>query len=110
MKAYIVWYDNGEEYEDNYQCIEKIFATREAAEEYLDEEYERFDCMLGGTGWKIPEFVCSMGNIDCRKCPKYNEFMACETGFCCEEEEKRFDSSFYKYARWTVQEWEVSER
>lgn len=40
-KVYVVWFDNCEAWEDNVQYIEKIFATREAAEEWLDDCFDR---------------------------------------------------------------------
>ncbi len=39
--VYVVWFDNCEAYEDNFQDIEKIFATREAAEKWLDNRFDR---------------------------------------------------------------------
>ena len=35
--AYVVWYDDCEPYEDNYQCIDAIFSSWEEAENYLNE-------------------------------------------------------------------------
>lgn len=36
-KVYVVWYDNGEEYDDNYQDIDRIFSSYDDAEKYLDD-------------------------------------------------------------------------
>lgn len=34
--VYVVWYDNGEPYEDNYSCIDRIFSSWKEAEEWLN--------------------------------------------------------------------------
>ena len=36
-KVYVVWYDNGEEYDDNYQDIDRIFSNYNDAVKYLDD-------------------------------------------------------------------------
>lgn len=36
-KVYVVWYDNGEDYDDNYQDIDKIFSSYDDAAKYLDD-------------------------------------------------------------------------
>lgn len=36
-KVYVVWYDNGEEYDDNYQDIDRIFSNYDNAVKYLDD-------------------------------------------------------------------------
>lgn len=36
-KVYVVWYDNGEEYDDNYQDIDRIFSSYDDAAKYLDD-------------------------------------------------------------------------
>lgn len=36
-KVYVVWYDNGEEYEDNFQDIDRIFSSYDDAVKYLDD-------------------------------------------------------------------------
>lgn len=44
MKVYVCWYDNCEEYEDNFQCIDGIFRTLEAAERFcFDKGYKRVE-------------------------------------------------------------------
>lgn len=35
-KVYVVWYDNGEDYDDNYQDIDTIFSSYDDAVKYLD--------------------------------------------------------------------------
>lgn len=36
-KVYVVWYDNGEDYDDNYQDIDTIFSSYYDAVKYLDD-------------------------------------------------------------------------
>lgn len=36
-KVYVVWYDNGEDYDDNYQDIDTIFSSYDDAAKYLDD-------------------------------------------------------------------------
>lgn len=36
MKVYVVWYDNGEAYEDNYQDIEAICSSYEKAVKFIE--------------------------------------------------------------------------
>lgn len=36
-KVYVVWYDNGEEYDDNYQDIDTIFSSYDDAAKYLND-------------------------------------------------------------------------
>lgn len=36
-RVYVVWYDNGEEYDDNYRDIDKIFYNYDDAVKYLDD-------------------------------------------------------------------------
>lgn len=86
-KVYVVWYDNGEAWEDNYQNIEAIFATREEAEAYLDAEYKRYESSF--FDYKLKKFVpchkweirengkpltCKKGRTGCQGCPKYEEW------------------------------------
>lgn len=37
MKVYVVWYDNGEAYEDNYQDIEMICSSYEKAVKFIED-------------------------------------------------------------------------
>ena len=37
MKVYVVWYDNGEAYEDNYQDIEAICSSYEKAVKFIED-------------------------------------------------------------------------
>lgn len=34
-KIYIIWYDNGQDWEDHFKSIEKICSTKEKADEEL---------------------------------------------------------------------------
>ena len=36
--VYVVWYDDNEPYEDNYQCIDAIFSSWDEAENYLNNK------------------------------------------------------------------------
>lgn len=36
-KVYVVWYDNGKDYDDNYQDIDTIFSSYDDAAKYLDD-------------------------------------------------------------------------
>lgn len=36
-KVYVVWYDNGLEYDDNFQDIDRIFSSYDDAAKYLDD-------------------------------------------------------------------------
>lgn len=36
-KVYVVWYDNGEDYDDNFQDIDSIFSSYDDAVKYLDD-------------------------------------------------------------------------
>lgn len=35
--AYVVWYDDNDPYEDNFQCIDAIFSSWDEAENYLKD-------------------------------------------------------------------------
>lgn len=37
MKVYVVWFDNGEAYEDNYQDIEMICSSYEKAVKFIED-------------------------------------------------------------------------
>ena len=54
--VYVVWYDNGESWEDNFRCIEKIFSTREAAEKYLDDMCVR----AKDNFWELEHYTCKI--------------------------------------------------
>lgn len=81
-KVYVVWYDNCEPWEDNFQDIEKIFATREAAEEWLDDCFDRKERL-----W-------------------YN---GKENGMQTYWEEKEEDQDEYYRPEWTVKEFELED-
>ena len=36
-RVYVVWYDNGLEWDDNFQDIDRIFSNYDDAEKYLDD-------------------------------------------------------------------------
>lgn len=37
MKVYVVWFDNGEAYEDNYQDVEMICSSYEKAVKFIED-------------------------------------------------------------------------
>lgn len=98
-KVYLVEYDNGEPYEENFHYIKGVFKTQEAAEKYLDSKYERkhtkywhVNSAVDDIVWGYPKFICSMNNIDCEDCPKCKDY---ENGWdCCEEYDSRLDSEY----------------
>lgn len=85
--VYLVWNDNGEPYEDHFQCVERVFSTLEKAEKYLTEERK---CQPVKTRWETtwePEKpTCPGGKtflLDCpeEKCPFCEpEFINLENG------------------------------
>lgn len=69
--VYLVWYDNGESYEDNYQYPVEIFYDKESATKWLDERY----CKVRDNQWMIERHTCNItGAITCNGCPKYKEW------------------------------------
>lgn len=138
-KVYMVWYDNGEPWEDGYSCCEKIFSTLEAAEKFLDETENvvKVEDVVGGkhTGkfmWVHPdreEFTCSKGFTDCNDCKLYNDWFSSdinpeEYNDECDDEEYDYDEDvpceeyyfvhgkldeMYPYESWSIQEWTVED-
>ena len=121
MKVYELHYDNGEPWEDGYDCTEKIFATYEAAKKYLVEEcfeikeYEdgkRYDwceyVTLASCNRK--KYVCKNGNTDCDNCKKYLDWVDAdyEPEDFCDEYDKMWDD-YHSNEWWEVREWEVIE-
>lgn len=123
MNVYVVWYDNGEQWEDNYQYIDGIFLTREAAEKYLDEEYQRYDTkqwdgkqnkFVDAVAWKKKpreKQPCSRGYSNCDECRKYLDWLDndYEPEDFCDEYDDMDDFDWYKYESWEIREWEVLE-
>lgn len=110
-KVYLVEYDNGESYEDNYNNIEHVFKTRDDAEKYLDSEYERrptkrwtANGFVDDVEWSYPKFVCSMNNMDCEDCPKCKDY---EDGWDdCDEYYERMNSQ-YENPYWSILEYDL---
>lgn len=44
-KIYIIWYDNGQDWEDHFKSIEKICSTKEKADEELLKLQRKFPVM-----------------------------------------------------------------
>lgn len=123
MKVYVVWWNNGEEWEDNWQFIDKIFLTRESAEKYLDdigfikEEHKAWKTY----DWKNhkvldtyirdkKEYVCKDGCSECNECPKYLEWIDNDyepEDFC--DEYDNMPDGYPDYTSYEIQEWEVLE-
>lgn len=97
-KVYVVEYDNGEMYEDAFHHTDKIFNTRDAAQNYLIDMglFGDADSMEESQIWREPKYVCDMNNINCDDCPMFHED---EDNFGCTEYEDRmeseWDNSFY---------------
>lgn len=128
-KVYAVHYDNGEPWEDGYSYTECIYKTREAAEAYLDKDYERhegtrYDVNIGKTVpcviWKNrkrEEYVCSKGFTRCEGCPDYESWIDCEDEPedyeydvpCGEYDEMNYDYEMYPHEWWEIHEWDLLE-
>lgn len=69
--VFLVWYDNGEDYEDHYTCVEKVFHTRKNAERYLEEDldFERVDHEYGPT-WIPKKDACPFGLTEGENCAR----------------------------------------
>lgn len=69
--VYLVWYDNGEEWEDHDTSVDKVFHTREGAEKYLEEDLdlERVDNKFGTT-WIPKKSTCPFGLTDGENCAR----------------------------------------
>ena len=119
MKVYEVHYDNGESWEDHYECIECLYSTYDGAVKYLEERGTIAEKGWQGKPiWKFPEYVCSMNNIDCNDCEKYYDSDKYdgtkwvvddyyETDECPELWERQMD--VYDYSSYTIIEHEVRE-
>lgn len=90
-KVYVVWYDDGEAWEDNFQDIEAVFTTREEAEEYLDAHYDRYEtttwdyklnkmvpCYMWETHTNDVPYTCKEGRTECDGCPIYEDWLEAE--------------------------------
>lgn len=121
MKAYVVWYDNGEQWEDNYQCIKCIFSSQEKAEEHLKK--------LGLEKFETKAFKRNEGLVPCYKWKEPGPKHQCEkvikefnengeshfnTCFDCDKDdycelEREYEDWYYtrRYATWEIQEWDM---
>lgn len=127
MKVYVVWWDNGEQWEDHWQNIDGIFLTREVAEKYLDENYERYMSksydskshkMIDVVKWKLkpvePKVCKTTGYEYCDDCDKYLDWLDndCEPEDFCEEYSNEGYYGSYdevSYDSWYIEEHEVLE-
>lgn len=69
--VFLVWYDNGEDYEDHYTSVEKVFHTRKNAKRFLEEDLdlERVDNEFGTT-WIPKKSTCPFGLTDGENCAR----------------------------------------
>lgn len=126
MKVYEVHYDNGERWEDGFDCTEAIYATYEAAKKsleddgYIVEEFadpKEFDwtnyiVLAQSKESKQDEYVCSEGYTNCDDCDKYWDWIDSEyeEDNPCDEYENMdanycdYDSSWYEIRMWEVKE------
>ncbi len=119
MKAYVVWYNSGEPYEDNFQCIERIFSTREKAEAYL-ADLEKFDGrtfksnegFVSHVRWRQPEpkHKCEkvIEAFDENGESHFNTCFDCDKADCCKLEEE-YEDWYYtgQFETWEIQEWDM---
>ena len=112
--VYLVEYDNGEPYEDNYHDIQLVFDTREDAEKYLDNRYVRektnkhtSDGVIENIIWRYPQSSCSMNNIGCDKCPKYMRFDEESSEWVKCEERYKLIEPYYDESSWCIIEYDV---
>lgn len=71
--VYVVWYDNGEMWEDNCQDIEGIFSTQNKAESFLEEKgYQKHVGNRGNVFWKLPATPCRAGKVSACDCTNEN--------------------------------------
>lgn len=114
--VYLVWYDNGEEYDDHYDAVDKVFRTREGAERYLEKDLDldRVDNKFE-TIWCPKKAPCPFGFTDRNDCarqfcpmfsPSENDDVL--TGVReCEHEELLWDNEFIRHY-YTVEQREVN--
>lgn len=114
--VYLVWYDNGEEYDDHDDAVEKVFRTRNSAERYLEEDLncERVDNKFG-TVWYPKKAPCPFGLTDRKDCarqfcpmfsPSENDDVLIGVREC-EHEELLLDNEFIRHY-YTVEQREVN--
>lgn len=59
MKLYVAMYNNGEEWEDNYEYVDGIFSTYEKAVEYIESSgFVEYKPSNWKQTWAIPEQEC----------------------------------------------------
>lgn len=85
MKVYVVWYDNGEAYEDNYQDIEAICSSYEKAVKFIEDcdykleprtKWQNYDIWSNNPGpedyYETTYFTIREFEVD--KLPDYSDF------------------------------------
>lgn len=59
MKLYVAMYNNGEEWEDNYEYVDAIFSTYEKAVEYIESSgFVEDKPSRWKQTWSMPEQEC----------------------------------------------------
>lgn len=110
--VYVIWYDNGEDWEDHYACPLYAFPTGEMAEEYLDKNLEvKTESKAHGNGyspytWSHEHTTCEKYD-DCFDCPLYQSGIESESGHVeCDTYHKKekdwWDNSFWYYSSLTI--------
>lgn len=105
-KVYLVWHDNGEQYEDSFSYVCHAFKSKESAVRCLEEGYE----LERGNDrqiWREKPYVCSMGNMDCDECPKGGNGSS-KWDWDCEELEPRQESE-WDNTFWYIEEMDLWE-
>lgn len=82
--VYVIWSDNGEEWEDHYECPLYAFPTEEMAERYLDKNFEvKIETPTWGRRsrytWSHKPVSCERYD-DCHDCPIYRNRTDSESG------------------------------
>lgn len=123
MKAYLVWNDNGEAYDDSYRYVDSVFSSYEGAARYLDgmglkrRENRFYDRgqkkIVDSTEW-IPacKHTCELGLTACKgmQCKKYADWVNSDDDDDtppCEDYEWLFENDDQSY--WFIEEYELND-
>lgn len=102
ISVYVVWYDNGEEWEDHFETVDGIFTSREKAIKSLEKKgYVRHETKWGREEWRLEPPKCRAGVSDydaCRgcECPLFKD---CGNGECDDVMKLCDDSRSYCYIK-----------
>lgn len=54
MKVYLVYYDNGEEYPEDYESwVQEVCSTKEKAEDFVKKYHEDYEYFLRIEEWEV---------------------------------------------------------